>query len=174
MVGPKHHPKTGKLITAGNTNYVVVMTSSNGDTFFPRYWPFVRGIHCSPHKEPVMRSFDVFFDLRLNKRLSKQSRRRWYETPPRSCPRHCNYIQERWATLTGQSKAIGIQWHWNEEAQIFSQKMHLKMDYCKTLLYFIVASTILGNGPEGTRAALWNRSWMAGRTCLGTGWTYYY
>ena len=30
---------------------------------------------------PVTRSFDVFFDLRLNKRLSKQSRRRWFETP---------------------------------------------------------------------------------------------
>ena len=34
---------------------------------FPWYWPFVRGIHWSP----VTRSFDVFFDLRLNKRLSK-------------------------------------------------------------------------------------------------------
>ena len=35
---------------------------------FPRYWPFVRGIHRrpvnSPHKGPVTRSFDVFFDLR--------------------------------------------------------------------------------------------------------------
>ena len=36
---------------------------------FPRNWPFVRGIHRS---RPVTRSFDVFFDLRLNKRLSKQ------------------------------------------------------------------------------------------------------
>ena len=26
----------------------------------------------------------VFFDLRLNKRLSKQSRERWFETPSRS------------------------------------------------------------------------------------------
>ena len=43
---------------------------------FPRYWPFVRGIHRSPvnslQKRPVTRSFDVFFDLRLKKRLSKQ------------------------------------------------------------------------------------------------------
>ena len=29
-----------------------------------------------PSQRPVTRSFDVFFDLRLNKRLSKQSRRR--------------------------------------------------------------------------------------------------
>ena len=32
---------------------------------FPRYWPFVRGIHRSPTQRPVTRSFDVFFDLRL-------------------------------------------------------------------------------------------------------------
>ena len=36
---------------------------------FPRYWPFVPGIHRStvnsPHKGPVMRSFDVFFDLKI-------------------------------------------------------------------------------------------------------------
>ena len=32
---------------------------------FPRYWPFVKGIHPwpmdSPHKRPVTRSFDGFF-----------------------------------------------------------------------------------------------------------------
>ena len=33
------------------------------------------------HKVQWGRSFDVFFDLYLNKRLSKQSRRRWLETP---------------------------------------------------------------------------------------------
>ena len=55
---------------------------------FPCYWPFVRGIHLS--QTPVTRSFDVFFDLRLNKQLSKQSRRRWFETPLRSLWRYCN------------------------------------------------------------------------------------
>ena len=61
---------------------------------FPCYWPFVRGIHWSPVNCPsqrvVTRSFDVFFDLRLNKRFSKQSRRRWFETPSRSLWRHYN------------------------------------------------------------------------------------
>ena len=61
------------------------MTSSNGDIFrVTSYWPFVRGIHRSPvncpHKRPVTRSFDVFFDLRPNKRLSKQWRGWWFET----------------------------------------------------------------------------------------------
>ena len=53
---------------------------------FPRYWSFVRRILQSwfPSKRPVTRSFDVFFDRRLNKRLSKQSRCRWFETPSRS------------------------------------------------------------------------------------------
>ena len=65
---------------------------------FPRFWPFVRGNHregnppitCGfPSQRSVTRSFDVFFDLRLNKRLSKQSRRRSFETPLRSLWRHC-------------------------------------------------------------------------------------
>ena len=38
---------------------------------FPRYWPFMKGIHRStvnsPQKRPVTRNFDVFFDLRPNK-----------------------------------------------------------------------------------------------------------
>ena len=33
-----------------------------------------------PTQRPVTRSFDVFFDLRLNKRLSKQSWGWWFET----------------------------------------------------------------------------------------------
>ena len=35
-------------------------------------------------QRPMKRSFDVFFDLRLSKRLSKQSRLRWFEPPSRS------------------------------------------------------------------------------------------
>ena len=41
-------------------------------------------------QRPLIRSLDVFLDLRLNKRLSKQRRRRWFETPSRSFWRHCN------------------------------------------------------------------------------------
>ena len=37
-----------------------------------------------PSQRPVTRNFDVLFDLRLNKRVSKQSRRRWFDTPSRS------------------------------------------------------------------------------------------
>ena len=60
---------------------------------FPRYWPFVRGIHRSPvnsRTKPVTRSFDVFFDLHLNQQLSKHRRRWWFGTPSRSLWHHCN------------------------------------------------------------------------------------
>ena len=43
-----------------------------------------------PSQRPVMRSFDVFLDLRLNKRLSKQSWGWWFETPSCSLWHHCN------------------------------------------------------------------------------------
>ena len=45
-----------------------------------------------PSQEPVTRCINVFIDLHLNKRLSKQSRRRWFETPWRSLWRHCNVL----------------------------------------------------------------------------------
>ena len=43
-----------------------------------------------PAQRPVKRSFDVFFNLRLNKRLSRQSWGWWLETPSRPLWRHCN------------------------------------------------------------------------------------
>ena len=43
-----------------------------------------------PAQRPVTRSFDVFFDLRLNKRLSKHSWGWWFETPSRSLWRDIN------------------------------------------------------------------------------------
>ena len=43
-----------------------------------------------PLQRPVTRSFDVFFDLPLNKQLSKQSWSWWFETPSCSLWCHCN------------------------------------------------------------------------------------
>ena len=68
------------------------MTSSNGNIFRVAghlCWEFTdpRWI---PAQRPVTRSFDVFYDLHPNKRLSKQWWGWWFETP--SCPlwRHRN------------------------------------------------------------------------------------
>ena len=57
------------------------MTSSNGSIFLvtgPLCGEFT-GHRWIPLQRPVTRNFDVFFLLRLNKRLSKQSRRRRFE-----------------------------------------------------------------------------------------------
>ena len=43
-----------------------------------------------PAQRPMTRSFGVFFDLRLNKQLKKQSWGWWFETPSRSLCSHCN------------------------------------------------------------------------------------
>ena len=43
-----------------------------------------------PSQRPVTRSFDVFFNLCLNKRLNKQSKRWWFQTPSRYSWRQCN------------------------------------------------------------------------------------
>ena len=43
-----------------------------------------------PAHRPVTRSFDVFFELHLNQRLSKQSWGWWFDTLPRPLWRDCN------------------------------------------------------------------------------------
>ena len=68
------------------------MTSSNGTfstllAFCEGNPPFTGGF---PSQRPVIWSSDVFFDLCLNKRLGKQSRRRWFETASQSLWRHRN------------------------------------------------------------------------------------
>ena len=76
-------------------NTLYTMTSSNGNIF--RVTGFEWGIQRS--QRPVTWGFDVFFDLGLHKRLSKQSRRRSFETPMHSLWHHCNesglYPRER-------------------------------------------------------------------------------
>ena len=60
------------------------MTSSNGKNFR------VTGPGEFPAQRPVTPSFDACFDLRLNKRLSKQPWGWWFETPSWSLWRQCN------------------------------------------------------------------------------------
>ena len=54
-----------------------------------------------PSKRSVTQSFDVFFGMRLNKRLNKQTRCRWFETPWHSLCCHCNAIHQGYFTGTG-------------------------------------------------------------------------
>ena len=68
------------------------MTSSNENIFrvTGRLCRVFTGHRWFPSQRPATRSFDVFFDLRLNKHLSKQSWGWWFETPSRSLWRHRN------------------------------------------------------------------------------------
>ena len=51
-----------------------------------------------PAQRPVTRSLDVFFDLRLNKWLSKQSWGWWFETLSHPLWRHCNDTSTSYTT----------------------------------------------------------------------------
>ena len=53
-------------------------------------------IRAVPAQRPVTRSFDIFFDLRLNKPLSKQPWGWWFETLSHPLWRHCNGTDMLW------------------------------------------------------------------------------
>ena len=97
---------------------VFMMTSSNGNMF--RVTGFCAGNSTMtagnspvtdefPSHRPVTRSFDVFFDLRLNKGLSKQSSHRWFETPSLSLWRHCNVVPNSDPVIRAAGGSFGIQ-----------------------------------------------------------------
>ena len=96
---------------------------------FLRYWPFCAGNSPAtgefPAQWPVMRSFEVFFDMRLNERLSKQSWGWWFETSLRPLWRHSD---ESWR--------IAFPW-------LMSQ--HICNERCLTIqvtLYFVICVAI--------------------------------
>ena len=108
---------TGIFSKFGRGGGWVMMTSSNGNIFC------VAGHLCGdflttgelPSQMPATRSFDVFFYLRLNKRLSIQSWRRWFETSSCSLCRGCNAlitvtISDMASQITGNSTISWTVW----------------------------------------------------------------
>ena len=66
-------------------------------------------------------SFDVFFDLRLHKRLSEQSKHRWFETLSHPLGRHCN---AEGTNLSEICKALCHKWYisaWSQHVSLFCQ-----------------------------------------------------
>ena len=68
-----------------------------------------------PAQRPVTRSFNIFFDLCPNKRLSKQWWGWWFKTL--SCPlwRHCNGLEwcmSRWPVI-GPRNGDNSLWYWS-------------------------------------------------------------
>ena len=77
----------GNLVNNGLTWWRHQMeTFSALQAFCVGNWPVTGEF---PSQRSLTRSFDFFY-LRQNKRLSKQSKRRWFDTPSRSLWRHCN------------------------------------------------------------------------------------
>ena len=69
-----------------------------------------------PAQRPVTRSFDGFFDLRLNKRLRKQSWGWWFEKPSRSLWRHHNENLFWWTRHRIHYLMIAVDRHlWHED-----------------------------------------------------------
>ena len=81
-----------------------------------------------PTQRPVTRSFDVFFGLRLNKRLSKQSWGWWFETPSRPLWRHCN----------AKSRAQNTSQFWNTARNIWRQTISLVRNKISVTLFAIL------------------------------------
>ena len=78
------------------------MTSSNRNIFciIGPLWVESTAHRRIPLTKGSARNLIFFFDLCLNKRLSKQSRRRWFETPSRSPWRHYNDSRLKWCILS--------------------------------------------------------------------------
>ena len=101
-----------------------------------------------PTQRPVTRSFDVFFDLRLNKWLSKQSGGWWFETPSRSLWRHYNgkhaplaymgYVFQLWAKLshiTNMFQCASLI-RWKEGNTIIYDSEDFFLPYCNGSCHF--------------------------------------
>ena len=88
-----------------------------------------------PSQRPATRSFDVFFDLGLNKRLSKQSSRWSFETPSCSLWRHYNGSQNtQWSQCRFNIIANNIHdpdLNWLYEAFALCQTKHAWVRYKK-------------------------------------------
>ena len=82
--------------TSSCWRYKIIMTSSNGNIF--RVTVFVRGIHRSsvnsPHKGQWRGALTYSLICAWTQQLSRQWRRRWFETPSRSLWRHYIFFKD--------------------------------------------------------------------------------
>ena len=141
------HQDHGSLTLAQHTHWAVLLrhlaeteimlTSSNGN-FFRVTGPVTGEFHA---QRPVTWSFDVFFDLRLNKRLSKQSRGWRFETPSRSL----------WCHYNGKMMHFRMQYHRSTAKEMYIQYISnglVSINFCVQtlnhqyvpLLYWSIAS----------------------------------
>ena len=108
--------------------YNGMMMSSNGNIFRGTgpLWGKPTVTIGFPSERPVTRCLEVFLDLRLNKWLCKQSKRRWFETPLHSLWRHYNEI----LILTRSMECI-ICYEW------YNKKAHMNIKIIDTIFLYI-------------------------------------
>ena len=95
-----------------------------------------------PAQRKVTRSFDVFFDLRLNNWLSKQWWGWWFETPFRPLWRHCNVDWRSWhylwdECLIGSKRMVWGIVYFNRSAQCIKSSLFV---LCSALLWLCTNS----------------------------------
>ena len=119
---------------------------------FPHCWSFVRGIHQSlmdsPHKGQWHMSFDVFFQLHLIKRLSKQSRCQWFGMPLGSLWRHYYGQQELFWGNKSSSPSLPKENLKNPNDQI---ALWFPLSFCRYILTIREESTDNFNGQVAPR-----------------------
>ena len=103
-----------------------------------------------PTQRPVPRSFDVYFNLRPNKRLSKQSWGWWFEMPSRPLWRHrnvFNYFQciahsmnaiHTWRALTTQWRPL----LWLHPIHLWHNDKAGYHMYFEWQIYFVFQNTV--------------------------------
>ena len=106
-----------------------------------------------PSPSPVTQSFDVSFDLHLNKPLSKQSWGWWFETPSRPLWHHCNAIYDSLGNMpyTQYTKVSlitqKVSWSFTDAQLVFSSyicmplKSSLWIFICSTEFFFLRQNT---------------------------------
>ena len=134
-----------------------------------------------PSRRPVPRSFDVFFDLRLNKRLSKQPWGWWFGTL--SCPlwRHCNAVSDHlhwkpWVPLMPTLSSIRCHqwrqsWHY-ENLLFFSVKVYWWSDSIHPS--FLGTCTWMAKVQQSLTKHndKWNKHRITKSAIKDTGWNY--
>ena len=101
-----------------------------------------------PTQRPVTRAFDVFFNLRLNKRLSKQWWGWWFETPSRPLWRHWKYIHNSmWNVISHQRSKFNcwsqtwmsnyIPWIYVDVITYAYRKRPLRRNSCRGTVIYI-------------------------------------
>ena len=120
-----------------------------------------------PTQRPVTRSFEIFFDLRLHKRLSKQSWGWWFETPSCSLWRHRNdwdclvtlwssdpYVRAprmflQWRAISNRFKVLSLtQYKWgNVIKHIFNQIQRFILDIRDPVMHKKLIRVVLNKNP---------------------------